>query len=140
MVWYLCCMSTRVTLGILALVVFGGAILVFSVLPGLQKEAQLQPKGVLRGTVEVTLTDQGYVPSLFTIAEGTEVVFSTERTSPHWPASNLHPTHEQYPEFDPGKPVAAGETWSFVFTELGAWHFHDHIRSYYTGTIHVVAE
>lgn len=90
--------------------------------------------------VPVVLTDTGYEPAELNVKVGTEIVFSTERGKPHWPASNLHPTHEQYPEFDPKKPLEPNEEWSFVVDQAGRWDFHDHIRSYYVGTIYVTEE
>ncbi|MFT7507310.1 MAG: hypothetical protein ACI92I_000453 [Acidimicrobiales bacterium] len=87
--------------------------------------------------VTVVLTEEGYVPNELTIPLGTVVEFSTTIDRPHWPASNLHPSHGIYPEFDPMKPVASQNTWQFTFDKSGDWKFHDHIRSYYTGIIHV---
>lgn len=87
--------------------------------------------------VYVTLTEEGYQPSELFIKTGTKVIFKTTVNRPHWPASNLHPTHEIYSAFDPKKPIPATEEWSFVFDKVGDWKFHDHIRSYYTGIIHV---
>lgn len=90
------------------------------------------------GSVSVVLTDSGFEPRELTIEKGTEVVFSTTAGRPYWPASNLHPTHEIYSAFDPQRALAPEETWSFVFERVGTWNMHDHIRAYYTGTIHVV--
>lgn len=87
---------------------------------------------------EVVLTERGFQPSEITVKQGTEVTFSTNANRPFWPASNLHPSHEIYSAFDPKRPIAANETWSFVFDQVGDWNMHDHIRSYFTGTIHVV--
>jgi plastocyanin len=95
------------------------------------------PAELLDGEVVVVLTSQGYEPSDLTIPVGTKVTFTAMTGKPHWPASNLHPTHEQYPEFDPQRPLEPEESWSFVFDKPGRWDFHDHIRSYFAGTIYV---
>jgi plastocyanin len=87
--------------------------------------------------VLVTLTPSGYEPSDFSIKKGTTVTFKNTTGKPHWPASNLHPTHEIYSEFDPQRPLAPDEAWSFTFNKVGTWNFHDHIRSYYSGKIYV---
>ena len=87
--------------------------------------------------VSIVLNDEGYQPRYVRISPGTAVTFSTTRDNQHWPASNLHPSHEIYPEFDPKRPLEAGETWTFVFNNEGEWGMHDHIRSYYTGIIYV---
>ena len=89
------------------------------------------------GTVEVVLTRSGYQPEVV-IRKGTTVIFKNELDKPYWPASNLHPSHEIYSDFDPKRPLAPEETWSFRFDRVGIWDMHDHIRSYYTGRITVV--
>ena len=86
----------------------------------------------------IVLTEKGYVPSDVTIRRGSTVTFSTELEKVHWPASNIHPTHDVYPEFDPLRPLDPEEEWSFTFVRTGDFNFHDHIRAYYLGTIHVV--
>jgi plastocyanin len=93
----------------------------------------------LRGhkEVSVVLTDQGFEPKSFRIDRGTTVTFSTTRDHQFWPASNPHPTHDIDPQFDPQVPIEPNQTWSFTFNQPGAWGMHDHIRSYYTGTVYV---
>ncbi|MCE9541468.1 hypothetical protein K8R03_02815 [Candidatus Kaiserbacteria bacterium] len=86
----------------------------------------------------VVLTDKGFEPNNVTIRVGGTVTFSTTNGRPFWPASDPHPNHTLYPAFDPLAPVAADATWQFRFDKIGRWGYHDHIRSYYTGTIHVV--
>lgn len=139
--WYLLCMCKQILLVVGALLLVATAVLILFPDTFLtQSSSDQEIMEVRSGTVHVVLSDNGYEPQEFIITKGTEVVFTTSRDKPHWPASNIHPTHEQYPAFDPERPVPAGESWSFVFEEPGLWHFHDHIRSYYTGTIHVVEE
>jgi|GEM_PF-2301305 len=88
--------------------------------------------------VSVVLTETGYEPSNLVIEKGTTIEFSTTAGRPHWPASNLHPSHAEYSEFDPLQPVESDESWSFTFTKEGEWGFHDHLRSYFSGKIEVV--
>jgi hypothetical protein len=84
-----------------------------------------------------TLTTQGFVPAELYVVRGGKVVFVNESDHPFWPASNLHPDHSIYAEFDPREPIDVGGQWSFVFDKPGTWGFHDHVRSYYTGVVHV---
>jgi plastocyanin len=88
--------------------------------------------------VAVVLTEHGFVPSESTIKLGGTVTFSTDRDVSFWPASNLHPDHGLYPDFDPKRPLDPSETWAFTFKRAGDWAYHDHLRSYFTGVIHVV--
>lgn len=86
----------------------------------------------------IVLTDSGFEPREVTIRQGGTITFINETDKPHWPASNLHPTHELYAEFDPLRPLAADEEWSFTFERIGTHNYHDHIRAYFVGKIHVV--
>lgn len=94
----------------------------------------------LRGhsQVSVVLTDQGFEPAYLRINRGTTVTFSTTRGRPFWPASNAHPSHDIFPEFDPKVPIDPDKTWSFTFDRVGDWGMHDHVRSYFTGIVYVV--
>jgi plastocyanin len=83
----------------------------------------------------ITLTEDGFKPNHLVIAEGETVTFKTNRGTPFWPASNVHPTHTAYPDFDPKKPIAPDATWSFTFTKAGTYLFHDHIASLFEGEI-----
>ncbi len=89
------------------------------------------------GALVITLTPDGFVPSENTIAQGQTVTFKNTTGKPFWPASNLHPSHLLYPEFDPKQPIDANDTWSFTFDKPGSWRFHDHLAPYFTGTITV---
>lgn len=83
------------------------------------------------------MTKDGYKPQNITIKRCTKVVFKNTDTEPRWPASDLHPTHGIYPEFDPQQPVEVGHEWSFVFGKVGHWRYHDHLYPFVRGTITV---
>jgi hypothetical protein len=85
----------------------------------------------------VTATDDGYRPPRVAVKLGTTVTFVNKGTRDRWPASNIHPTHAIYPEFDPGRPVPPGGSWSFAFQQRGLWHFHDHVDPHLGGSITV---
>jgi len=95
-------------------------------------------KKITADSARVVLTDQGFEPSEFSIQRGGTVTFSTDRDVSFWPASNLHPDHGIYPDFDPKRPLDPNETWTFTFDRPGDWAYHDHLRSYFTGVVHVV--
>lgn len=83
----------------------------------------------------ISLSENGFTPNELTIKKGGTVKFVTTRDKPYWPASNLHPTHGIYPEFDPQKPIEASDSWSFKFDKVGSWKYHDHLSPYFRGTI-----
>jgi len=97
-------------------------------------------KGIMLGNQKtITLHRTGFYPKRMTVHLSETVTFRTTTGKPFWPASNVHPIHELYPEFDPQKPVAPGTSWQFTFTREGKWRFHDHIYPEFRGTILVLA-
>ena len=88
----------------------------------------------------VELTEKGFLPNEITIRKGDTVKFTTSRAKPFWPASNLHPTHEIFPEFDHKTPISPDESWSFKFEKAGIWKYHDHIHANFTGKVVVLNE
>jgi plastocyanin len=88
----------------------------------------------------VTRKDNGFEPKVLTIKKGQTVKFATDTGEPFWPASDSHPTHGKYPEFDPEKVIEADESWVFTFEKAGVWKFHDHLNSQFTGKILVIGE
>lgn len=86
----------------------------------------------------VELQNSGFYPSELKINKGDTVVFATSRSKRFWPASNLHPTHTIYPEFDPKKPIEPGKSWFFKFNKIGRWKYHDHLSPNFTGAINVI--
>lgn len=116
---------------IIALVVLALAVLaVLYVLP--DGSASREP------VATITFTEEGYSPSEIDIRTGDAVAFVNSSAELYmWPASDLHPTHELYPEFDPRQPLAPGESWSFTFEKEGEWRFHDHLKSRSRGIIRV---
>jgi plastocyanin len=74
----------------------------------------------------VSMEPGKFSPAELEIRRDDRVTFVNRDTEPRWPASNLHPTHGIYPEFDPQESVPPGESWSFVFDRAGEWKYHDH--------------
>lgn len=88
----------------------------------------------------ITINNNGnYTPTTLTIHQNDVVIFQNSSTKDIWPASNIHPTHGIYPEFDPQTPIPPGQSWQFSFTKSGTWRFHDHLTPTQTGIIHVVS-
>jgi len=85
----------------------------------------------------ITRTDEGYTPNEVTIKKGDIILWKNESSNFHWPASDIHPTHGIYPEFDPLRAVAPGEDWKFKYDKVGTWQFHDHLRANKIGKITV---
>lgn len=115
---------------ILIVAIFGGAFLVFN-----KNSGQKTPAA--SGFI-VKMTVEGFSPAELTIKKDQTVTWVNTTKEFHWPASNLHPTHGIYPEFDPREPIAPGQTWSFRFDKVGAWRCHDHLQPINQCVINVV--
>ncbi len=97
--------------------------------------------------VIVRITDQGFEPREVEVKKGTKVTWVNESSSLSWPASAVHPTHRVYPGsdiekcgtgaeiFDACRGLRKGESWSFVFNEVGEWRYHDHLNPSKTGKV-----
>lgn len=110
------------------------------------KVAQLQDRirelaskfQVQTGQVTVSMSLSGFSPAEIRIAKGTTVVFQNSDSAPHWPASAPHPTHTNYPEFDPKQGINGGSSWSFAFNKPGVWLYHDHLNPSLHGKVTVI--
>lgn len=85
----------------------------------------------------VKVTEQNFEPNIITIKKGERVAFFNEKTGYSWPASNPHPTHTDYPQFDPLLPMKAGEVWTYIFDKVGEFPYHDHLDPSKRGVINV---
>lgn len=103
--------------------------------------------------VVVRIDANGFDPKSLEIGQGDTVVFTNVGEEPHWPASNIHPTHRLYPGtensdcgteregsgFDACRPVMPGDSYTFTFDYPGLWRFHDHLNPQLSGKINVLA-
>ena len=85
----------------------------------------------------ISYSDGAFTPKDVQIQAGQTIKFVNGSTQPVWPASNIHPTHSVYPEFDSARPVAPGQSWSFSFDRPGIWLFHNHLAPEQVGRIRV---
>jgi len=96
--------------------------------------------GVDDGELIIRMNENGFEPKELTVVEGDEVLFINNDDVDRWPASNFHPSHSIYPEFDPLTGIKPGESWKMVFTKAGTWRMHDHLIPHMTGTIVVLED
>ncbi len=88
-------------------------------------------------SASMELSDTEFKPAVLTIKRCTKVSFRNTGTSLHWPASDLHPIHLAYPEFDPQEPLDTEAVWDFVFDRRGKWKCHDHLNPHARCSIEV---
>ena len=103
------------------------------------------PTPVPTTTNTIEITSDGFNPSSLTIKVGDTVTFVNKETTQHWPASDIHPIHNIYPEgggcigskFDACKGLKQGDSFSFTFSRSGRWCYHDHLNPVLTGCVDV---
>lgn len=92
-------------------------------------------KTVERQKVVIRMTKTGFEPSEIEILQGEVVMFKNDDKKDRWPASDIHPSHGVYPEFDPKRKIVPSGSWRFTFYKAGEWKFHDHLFSQFTGRV-----
>jgi len=113
-------------------------------------EPQSEPVSSLPFYATVTYDGDEFTPSEITIIEGGTVRFVNIGDVPMWVASDNHPTHTRYPikdeetdcigsSFDQCESVELGGSWSFAFTRIGTFGYHNHMRAKDTGEVTVMS-
>jgi plastocyanin len=97
----------------------------------------------------IEIVSNGFSPKEINIKAGDTVTFINKDSASHWPASAQHPTHTVYPGsniqkcgtvdeaeiFDSCRALEQDEEYNFIFTEIGEWGYHDHLRPSLWGKI-----
>ena len=91
----------------------------------------------MSASLTVIVNDAGFIPEHIVVSKNSRVTWVNKGTLPHWPASDFHPTHGIYPEFDPKREIDPNGEWSFEFDKVGNWHFHDHLNPSVRGVVEV---
>lgn len=87
---------------------------------------------------KVVYTNEGYSPARLEVPLGARVAFVNSADIPMWTASDPHPVHSDYSDFDPKKDYLKGEVYTFQFSKAGTFAFHNHEKSLHRGIIRVV--
>ncbi len=83
----------------------------------------------------VSYEDGAFIPSRLSVKQGDVVIFKNSDQGGMWPASDPHPSHTNYPEFDAKAAIATGQIFEFKFTKIGTWGYHNHLKPAAKGTI-----
>jgi len=72
---------------------------------------------------------------------GTAVTFVNQAQNQNiWIASNPYPANSDLPGFNSGKGLKFGESYTYVFNQLGNWGYHNDLNYNVGGTIRVVTQ
>lgn len=108
---------------------------------GVQPQATASPEAMAASPVNgqnvVTYKDGVFSPGVVKIKAGQTVTFTNEGPGVMWVASNPHPTHTDYPGFDARREYNVGESYSFTFTKVGSWGYHNHRDPGVAGSVEV---
>ena len=88
-------------------------------------------------TFEVEIRNGRFDPPELKIKKGDTVIWTNASSRQVWPASAVHPTHQELPGFDSLRGISAGESYSFRFDKPGSWRYHDHLNPALTGGVRV---
>lgn len=105
-----------------------------------QETSSPEPGDAAPNIPTITFDDRGFVPLRLEVEAGQPVRFANESDVLIWPASNIHPTHQIYPEFDARTPIEAGNSWTFTFDRPGFWRYHNHLGPERSGLVVVHGE
>ena len=87
------------------------------------------------GVHTVELRESGFFPDQIQIEKDEEIRFINKTKKPFWPASNPHPDHTTYQDFDSRQPIAPGESWIFKFETEGIFLYHNHLYALDDGAV-----
>ncbi|HEY4527511.1 MAG TPA: DUF5667 domain-containing protein, partial [Candidatus Paceibacterota bacterium] len=88
-------------------------------------------------TRKVEVGEAGFNPKELKIKKGDTVIWTNASSRQVWPASAVHPTHQELPGFDSLRGISADESYSFRFDKPGSWRYHDHLNPALTGVVQV---
>jgi plastocyanin len=84
----------------------------------------------------VTITENGFSPSMLTIKTGESVTWQNKSGVRATVNSDPHPTHTDYEPLNLGE-FSDGESLNLTFDTPGTYSYHNHLNSSQTGTIAV---
>ncbi len=97
-------------------------------------------------TATVMYDGRTFTPATVTIASGGTVTFKDTAGATMWVAADPHPVHTDYDNTTRAEHCAAptattfdqctpSATYSFTFSKVGSWGYHDHRNSVATGVV-----
>lgn len=84
---------------------------------------------LLKNELTVVYNNEGFTPKELKIKKGDTVKFVNQSDRKMWVASDNHPAHDIYPEFDQKDITERGAEYQFKFEKPGTWGYHNHMFS-----------
>ena len=83
----------------------------------------------------VLYQSSGFGATEIRLKAGDMLTFTNQSGSLMWVASEEHPEHDDYPEFDAKRGYPKDESYTFTFRKVGTWRYHNHLNPSHTGTV-----
>lgn len=120
---------------LLILIVVGAGVYFFQNNKKVSEEDLKITNELINDELTVVYNNDGFNPKELKIKKGQTVKFINQSDRKMWVASNDHPAHDLYPEFDQKEITERGTTYEFKFDKPGSWGYHNHMYSNHIGTI-----
>lgn len=89
----------------------------------------------------VSITNKEFDPPLITVPAGTTVTWKNNDHAEHTVSSDPYPIDTDLSGFNSVQTISPGKTFSFTFTKVGDWSYHDQLRPVsYTGKVVVTGQ
>jgi plastocyanin len=95
---------------------------------------QEQAVAISEKVANVSVDANGYIPSSITVKKGQPVTFTNGVSVPH----RVTADQTQIEGFNTDDPLNQGDTYTYIFTQVGTYHYYDpDDPKTYTGTVEV---
>lgn len=75
----------------------------------------------------VDITSQGFDPATVIISKGQSVKWINTDAIPHQPVTNPFPLEDGLPGFRDPRPLTINESYTYTFSQVGTFGYHDHL-------------
>ena len=115
--------SRKVTFLLILVVILAGLIAI-NAIKQTEVAPTVQPAFTRAQTSVVTITANGFVPSILKIKKDTIVSWKNTDTVGHSVLSGPHPEHSDLSDLNSG-PLVSGQSYQYKFTKSGSFYYHD---------------
>jgi plastocyanin len=94
-----------------------------------------KPKAPI-SSAKVIVSDSGFMPQTIHVKAGTSVSWTNQDARPHELAADPYPKNDSIPDFNNQLILQNDDTYSFIFSKAGTYHYHDQLNPFkFTGTV-----
>jgi len=84
----------------------------------------------LHEQASVNINNTGFFPAEITINRGTQVTWTNLDSKSHQVAADPYPKNNSIPGFNNLALLQTNDTYSFVFSKAGTYHYHDQLNPF----------